>query len=142
MEMNELDFTLELNSETLSQESEYALYTKAEDQLKQLAAGHTDMRGAAINVRQPAHAETPPWYEVTAVVYGRPDNIAATKKDSDPFLALKGALDAVERQIRQRREKLKKQWQQPGNQPIEQEMTELLAAESMDDPADDEQGRS
>lgn len=128
--MNELDFTLELNSKELPKAVEYDLFTAAETQLKQLADGHTDLTGAAINVRQPAHGETPPLYAVTVVVYGRPDHIAATQKEADPYQALSGALDAAKRQIRERREKLKKRWEQPGNHPVEQEVATIMAAES------------
>jgi hypothetical protein len=52
--MNELDFTLELNSEHLNKNMEYQLFTEAETRLKNLAEGHTDLTGAAINIRQPA----------------------------------------------------------------------------------------
>ena len=127
--MDELDFTLELNSENLPKTVEYDLFTEAETQLKQLAAGHTDLTGAAVNIRRP-HAEETPLYEVTVVVYSRPKHIAATHKEDDPQLALKGALQGVERQIRERRKKLKKRWEQPGNKPVEKEIAEILAAES------------
>ncbi len=128
--MNELDFTLELNSENLSKKTEYNLFTEAEICLKELANDHTDLIGAAINIRQPAHGQTPPLYEVTIVVYGRPDHIAATEKESDLYQAFRGALKAVKRQIREKREKLKKRWEQPGNLPVEQEIVAVLAAES------------
>lgn len=128
--MNELDFTLELNSEHLSKETEYELFTETEDFLLELAANHDDLIGAAVNIRQPAHGETTYLHEVTVTVYSRPDHLAATKKEADPQLALKGALDAVARQIRERREKFKKTWEQPGNQPVEQEITEVMAAET------------
>jgi ribosome-associated translation inhibitor RaiA len=125
-ELNELDFTMELNSDDLAKEVEYDLFTQAEISLKKLAEGHSDMTGAAINVRQPA----PGNYEVTVVVYSRPDHVAATQKEADPFLALDEALTAVTRQIRERREKLKKRWEQPGNLPVEQEMIEVVTAEA------------
>lgn len=134
--MNELDFTLELNSDNLSKETEYLLFTEAETELKKLAVDHTDMTGAAINIRQPASGETPPLHKVTVVVYGRPDHIAATQKKDSPERALRAALDVVERQIRERRAKLKRRWEQPGNLPVEQEIREVIAAESMPDEAD------
>ncbi len=127
--MDELDFTLELNSENLNKEAEYDLYTEAEERLRTLAAAHDDMTGAAINVRRPASGESAYLHEVTVVVYSRPEHIAATEKDSSPMIALKGALDAVERQVRKRREKLKERWKQPGNLPIEQEIVETALAE-------------
>lgn len=134
--MNELEFTLELNSEDLPKVTEYKLFTEAEERLKSLAANHTDMTGAAINVRRPASGETSFLYEVTVVIYSRPNHIAATEKDASPEQALKGALDAAERQIRERRDKLKQRWKQPGNLPAEQEIGEVYVAE---DQATDEE---
>jgi ribosome-associated translation inhibitor RaiA len=134
--MDELDFTLELNSEDLNKTAEYDLYTQAEERLRELAANHKDMTGAAINVRRPASGETASLHEVTVVIYSRPEHIAATEKDSSPAMALKGALDAAERQIRKRREKLKERWKQPGNLPIEQEIVETQLSEGEDTEED------
>jgi len=130
--MDELDFTLELNSESLSKELEYDLFTEAEDYLKELAADHNDMTGAAINLRQPAHGETSYLHEATVVVYSRPEHLAATEKGSDPGVALRGALDAVARQVQARRAKLKRRWERPGNEPVDQEIAEIIAAEAED----------
>ena len=128
-EVNELDFTLELTSEHLNKDQELELFTTAEDRLLDLADGHTDMTGAAIMLRAPAHGETTPIHTANVVVYARPEHVNATEKAGDPFIALDNALDAVERQIRERREKLKKRWEQPGNLPIEQEIMEINLAE-------------
>ncbi len=125
-ELNELDFTMELTSDDLVKEAEYDLFTEAETSLKKLADGHSDMTGAAINVRHPA----PGIYETTIVVYIRPDTIAATQKEANPYLALHEALTAVTRQIHERRGKLKKHWEHPGNLPVEQEIIEVVAAEA------------
>jgi ribosome-associated translation inhibitor RaiA len=130
--MEELDFTLELNSDDLNKTAEYDLYTQAEERLRELAANHTDMTGAAINVRRPASGETAFLHEVTVVIYSRPEHIAATGKDSSPEMALKGALDAAERQVRKRRKKLKERWKQPGNLPVEQEIVETQLSEGED----------
>lgn len=128
--MTELDFTLELNSEGLSKETEYELFTEAESRLKQLARGHTDLTGAAINIRPPSGGETMYLHEVVIILYIRPNHIVAVQKETNPHLALKEALNAVERQVRDRREKLQKRWQQPGNLPREQEIIEVISAES------------
>jgi len=48
---------------------------------------------------------TPHIYEITVVVYMGADNIAATEKGEHIRAALDGALDAVERQVRERRVK-------------------------------------
>ena len=51
-------------------------------------------------------------------------------KTNDPTTALKGALSAIERQVRQRRDKLQKTWEQPGNDPVTQEVMEVMLAEN------------
>lgn len=127
--MDQVDFTLELNSDDLPKTAEYKLYTQAEERLRRLAADHQDMVGAAINVRRPASGESAFLHEVTVVIYGRPEHIAATEKNASPEQALKGALDAAERQVRQRRQKLKERWKRPGNLPIEQEIGAVYIAE-------------
>jgi ribosome-associated translation inhibitor RaiA len=63
------------------------------------------------------------------VTYVRPSNIAATEKADNPMTALKGALNAVERQVREKRKRLKEHWERPGNDPVSREVTELEAAE-------------
>jgi ribosome-associated translation inhibitor RaiA len=127
-QMNELDFTIEFNSENLSENAQAELFAEADRRLRKLADGHTDLTGAAINVRQPAKGQTAYLHEATVVVYCRPENVAATEKKENPMPALKGALSAVERQVREKRTRLKKHWERPGNHPVEQEVTELLAA--------------
>jgi ribosome-associated translation inhibitor RaiA len=69
-------------------------------------------------------------HEATLLIYGRPANVAASAKESNATFALKGALDAAERQIRKHREKQKRPWEQPGNDPVEKEINELIAADS------------
>jgi ribosome-associated translation inhibitor RaiA len=114
--MQELDFTIEFNDDDLlSDQLEQDLFLDADSQLRQLAGEQTDLRGAAINIRAATQAETNPLYEITIVVYARPTNIAATVKDHDPITGLKNALSAIERQVREKRDKLGKPWQQPGN---------------------------
>lgn len=127
--MQELDFTIELHAEDIEQDSEVALFNIADQFLRDLAEGHTDMTGAAISIEIPAHGETPPLYEVTVIVYARPNNIAATKKTPDVFGALNESLEAVERQIRNKRERLKKHWEQPSSGPVHREVTEVMASE-------------
>jgi ribosome-associated translation inhibitor RaiA len=127
--MTELDFTIEFDGENLSERLEGELFLEADRRLRQLAADHNDLRGAAVNVRRPAKTETSFIYEVTVVVYARPSHIAASEKDADPLLALKGALSAVERQVREKRDKLAKRWERPGNDPVTQEVIDILTAE-------------
>jgi ribosome-associated translation inhibitor RaiA len=130
--MEELDFTIEFNGEGLSDRVEAAMFAEADSRLRKLAEDHDDLRGAAVNVRRPAKSETSFIYEVTVVVYARPEHIAATAKEASPNTTLKNALDAVERQVRQKREKLREHWQQPGNDPVTQEVMAIQAAKEAD----------
>jgi ribosome-associated translation inhibitor RaiA len=127
--MEELDFTIEFNSQGLNDQVEAAMFAEADSRLRELAGGHDDLTGAAINVRRPAKTETSFIYEVTAVVYARPKHIAATEKEADPIIALKNSLNAVERQVRKKREKLRDRWEQPGNDPISQDVIDVLTGE-------------
>ena len=79
-----------------------------------------------------AKGESSYQYEATVVVYARPENIAATEKEDNPTTALKGALSAVERQVRQKRDKLGKPWQRPGNDPIATEIDEIARSEDIE----------
>jgi ribosome-associated translation inhibitor RaiA len=126
--MDELDFTLEMNTELEDAAAEAGLFAEADNRLRALAADHDDLTGAAINLRQTARRETP-LLEATVVVYARPENIAATEKAETPEAALKGALEAVERQVRQQRDRLRERWAQPDNEPRIQEMIDVSAAE-------------
>lgn len=111
--MDELDFTIELNAEGIGDQLEADIFAEADARLRRLAQGHRDMRGAAVNVREAGTGEKTYLYEVTAVAYIKPSQIAATEKHEDPMTAAKNALDAVERQVREKREKKGKPWQQP-----------------------------
>ena len=130
--MNELDFTIEFNSVDIGAQLEEELFLEADGRLRDLAAGHDDLRGAAVNIREPATGESSYQYEATVVVYARPENIAATEKEDNPTTALKGALSAVERQVRQKRDKLGKPWQRPGNDPIATEIDEIARSEDIE----------
>jgi ribosome-associated translation inhibitor RaiA len=112
--MEELDFTLEFNSAGVNEDLETILFDHADDRLRTLKGDHRDMVGAAVNIREPAHGETAYLYEATVVIYIRPENIAATEKADNPTTALKGALTAVERQVREGRKKRKEKWKTAG----------------------------
>ena len=114
--MKELDFTIEFNSGDLfGDQAEDDLFLEADGQLRKLAAEQTDLRGAAINIRAATQVESNPLYEITVVVYARPNDIAVTEKEYDPVMGLKNALSAIERQVRKTRDTLGKPWQQPRN---------------------------
>lgn len=89
-------------------ETDIDYYIMVENRIKELAEGHSDITGAAATLKQPAEGrQTPHIFEATVVTYIRPNNLSATEKDNNPELALKGALDAIERQVRQQRNRLK-----------------------------------
>jgi hypothetical protein len=113
--MQESDFTFEFHTEipNIGDQFENRLRAQAERQLLALAEGHTDLTGASIALEKPAVAESAYLYEARVVVYARPDHVAAVEKDETIEGALSGALDAVERQVRERREKLAERWKQP-----------------------------
>jgi len=74
--------------------------------LKELASPHSDMIGAAVSLEKVVDTQTYDVYRVRIVVYKRPQDIAVTKQDADPMVALRDALDALEEQVRNSREKL------------------------------------
>ncbi len=102
----------------------YEFYTKipdpndemrdlAERRLRALAQGHDDLVGAAVSMSELTHEETPNYFQARVVVYIRPTDIVAIEKDQSPLTALKNAISAVERQVREKREKLSQRWKQP-----------------------------
>jgi ribosome-associated translation inhibitor RaiA len=128
--VKELDFTIELNAEGLSDRLEAEMFAEADSRLRELASDHDDLTGAAINIRQPAKTETSFLHEVTVVVYSRPEHIAATTREADPIIALNDSLSAAEQQVRERREKLRDQWKRPGNDPVSTEILDIEATEA------------
>ena len=103
--MDKANFPVEFNNEIDDvKKSENEYYILAVDRLSKLAKGHTDMSGAAVNFKQPAKEhQTAYIYEVTIVVFMGSDHIAATEKGEHFQSTLDGALNAVERQVRERR---------------------------------------
>jgi ribosome-associated translation inhibitor RaiA len=81
--------------------------------LRKLAKGHTDITGAAVAVEVIAQGENPFLYRVRVVAYVRPDPLSAEEKSGTVRGALKGALTALERQVRERRDKLGRPWEKP-----------------------------
>lgn len=98
-------FAIEYHSET--PELTEDLKEKVEKRLQKLAKRHHDITGASLSVDMPSHDETTPYttYRVRLVVYQRPENVAAVREEDAVATALKAVLDAVERQVRERRER-------------------------------------
>jgi ribosome-associated translation inhibitor RaiA len=103
--MDGANFPIEFNNENDDiKKSENEYYTLAVDRLNKLAEGHNDISGAVVNLKQPAKEhQTTYMNEVTIVVYMGSDHIAATEKGEQFQSTLDGALDAVERQVHERR---------------------------------------
>lgn len=78
--------------------------------LSELSHGHKDVLGAAVTVEGIGRSERPRRYEATVVVDMRSEPIVADSKGATAQGALKDALDAVERQVRDRRQKLGETW--------------------------------
>ncbi len=104
--MDKVNFPIEFNNEMDDvKKSENQNYTLAVDRLSKLAKGYNDISGAIVNFKQPAKEHQTAYInEVTIVVYMGADHIAATEKGEQFQATLNGALDAVERQVRERRE--------------------------------------
>lgn len=103
--MDKTTFPIEFNNEIDDvKKSENEYYTLAVERLTKLAEGHNDISGGVVNLKQPSQGhETSHIYEVTIVVYMGSDHIAATEKGEQFQSTLSGALNAVEKQVRERR---------------------------------------
>ena len=103
--MSEANFPIEFNNEVDDvKKSENEFYTLAADRLSKLTEGHNDISGAVINLKQPAkERETSYISEVTIIVHMGSDDVIATEKGEQFRATLSSALDAVERQVHERR---------------------------------------
>lgn len=106
-----VDFTFEFTSEMDYPDDE--LRAEAERRLRALTEGHTDIVGASVAIEEVTSDTTPHRYEARVVVYIRPENLVAVEKAPEPMPTLRAALNAVERQVRERRAKLRERWRQP-----------------------------
>lgn len=112
--MTMMDFALEFRNEVgLPANVKAEMRTEAERWLRALLEGHTDITGAEVAVEELTGDTTPHVYEVRVVVYMRPESIVAVEKQETAIGALKGSLSAVERRVREYREKLRETWKQP-----------------------------
>ena len=104
------DFPIEIHSE--SDDFTQDLQDKTLSRLQEIKGDHSDIVGASVNVREIARGEDPR-VEFKVVAYARPDRFVASEKSHNIRTAMKGALDALERQIREKRAKLKEHWKRP-----------------------------
>lgn len=105
------DLPIEFHSETDAYGDK--LRRRTRDQLLTLRGDHSDLVGAAVTVEEIAKSEVAFRYEFTVVAYMRPDRLVASKKAGNVRQAMKEALAALERQVRERRAKLKEHWKRP-----------------------------
>jgi len=81
-------------------------YDSAYDQILDAGKGHSDITGASISLEELSSDETPHAYQVRVVLYVRPNNIVATEVTPSAQDSLQIALEAVIKQVREKREQL------------------------------------
>jgi ribosome-associated translation inhibitor RaiA len=102
--MGSSDFYIDYNIEVSDVSDKFK--QEIEQQLRTLASSHSDMVGAAVALEKVADTQTYDVYRVRILIYKRPQDIVVTKQDADPMIALRDALDSLEKQVRGTREKL------------------------------------
>ena len=102
--MGNSDFYIDYNIEVTEAGEEFKRET--EQRLRDLAADHTDMIGAAVALEKTVDTQSYDLYRVRILVYMRPQDIVVMKEDEEPMLTLREVLDTLERQVRETREKL------------------------------------
>ena len=102
--MGSSDFYIDYNIEVSDVGDEFKRET--EQRLRELAGSHTDMVGAAVALEKTVDTQSYDVYRVRIVVYMRPQDVAVSKEEADPMVALREVLETLESQIRTAREKL------------------------------------
>ena len=98
-------FDFQFSNEVKEQKD--ALWQEAETRLSKLGLSRKGVIGATVNIEKEVKAQTPHLFRVNIVLHHRKSNVVSQKKAKDPMTALKSALDALERQLRKRREKMR-----------------------------------
>lgn len=101
-------FPIEYHSDT--PELNDTLKAKVEKRLGKLTHRNRDTTGASIAVHTSSGDTMPREYRVRVVLYQRPENVAVVEKGDNVSATLLKALDVAERQVRERREKLRQKW--------------------------------
>jgi ribosome-associated translation inhibitor RaiA len=89
------------------------LLRDVEVQLRHLAAGHKDLTGASVALEQPVPAESAYLYQARVVAYMQPANMVGVERHEMATAALRGAVEAVERQVREQRSRRKQRARRP-----------------------------
>lgn len=97
----------------MSDTQDEQLRTMIEQAIAKLAKDHHDITGAAVALEPVAQNGAPFVFRGRVVLYMRPENIAGVAEHDTPEGALRGALHAVERQVREARDKLRERYKQP-----------------------------
>lgn len=87
----------------LSQRDKDAIETR----IHKLARGHRDIAGASVAIECVSGTNKHAEYKARLVVYCKPANIAASRTQPSFRSAVSEALEAVERQIREQRERMR-----------------------------------
>jgi ribosome-associated translation inhibitor RaiA len=104
MSMTDFDFEFQTDLSYLSQKDR----DKAEKRLRELGDGRKDIVGAAVSVRKmEGNQDVSRQHQARVVVYMKPDNKAAREKHKTAEQALKNAVDAVIRQVREHWDKMR-----------------------------------
>ena len=101
--MGSSDFYIDYNIEVSEVSDEFKRET--ERRLRELAAAHSDMVGAAVALEKTVDTQSYDLFRVRIVLYKRPQDVVVAKEDEEPMLVLGEALDALEAQVRDSREK-------------------------------------
>jgi ribosome-associated translation inhibitor RaiA len=102
--MGSSEFYIDYNVEVPDVSDKFKRET--EQRLRELSAAHSDMIGAAVALEKVADTQTYDVHRVRIIVYKRPQDIVVTKQDPDSMVALREALDTLEEEVRESREKL------------------------------------
>lgn len=103
--MGSMDFVIEFNIEVEPVNEEFTV--EADQRLRELVGDRTDIVGASVALEEIVKVESPYLYQVRIVIYKRPNYIAVVEKAPEPIIALRNALNALERKVYASREELK-----------------------------------
>ena len=109
--MADLPFNIELNNVTPYPDEPFR--QEVIQYIQELSKGHDDITGAAVALEELTGDETPHVYQSRVILYVHPNDVVAVSKEPEPMAALKSALDAMERQVREERNKLRETREQP-----------------------------
>lgn len=78
-----------------------------ESRISKLAHSHRNISGASVALECVSGSNKRAEYKVRLVVYCKPTNIAASRTQDSVRLAVSEALEAIERQVREQRERMR-----------------------------------